>query len=157
MGQGTDSCGGWDLEYDPYEEGLESGTWTTRGGGDISISQMTLSHLKGARRVAQNAARRAAFSCDKDKFEDWVEMLDEEIDSRERATRSKSASAPIVKSTPSKTPQAQRGAKAKMKCHCGDIYEAREADLKRGWAKSCSKRCAAIRRDFGRPGGKRVK
>ena len=41
--------------------------------------------------------------------------------------------------------------KREMICHCGLHYEAREADLKRGWAMSCSKSCAAIRRDFGRP------
>ena len=43
-----------------------------------------------------------------------------------------------------------------MICHCDRKYEAREADLKRGWALSCSKRCAAIRRDYGKPKGKRV-
>ena len=37
-------------------------------------------------------------------------------------------------------------AKVKMKCHCGTEYEAREADINRGWALSCSKSCAALRR-----------
>lgn len=37
-----------------------------------------------------------------------------------------------------------------MICHCGKRYRARMADLRRGWGYSCSKRCAAIRRDFGR-------
>lgn len=46
--------------------------------------------------------------------------------------------------------------KREMICHCGEHYMAREADLKRGWAKSCSKSCAAIRRDFGRPSAKPV-
>jgi len=31
-------------------------------------------------------------------------------------------------------------------CACGKRYMAREADLKRGWAKSCSKSCAARQR-----------
>jgi hypothetical protein len=31
-------------------------------------------------------------------------------------------------------------------CKCGTVYFAREADLKRGWGKSCSKRCAALKR-----------
>ncbi len=44
----------------------------------------------------------------------------------------------------------------KMVCHCGETYEAREADLKRGWGYSCGKSCAAIRRDFGRPKAKRI-
>ena len=37
-----------------------------------------------------------------------------------------------------------------LKCFCGNHYEAREADIKRGWAKSCSKSCAAIKRKYGR-------
>ena len=28
-------------------------------------------------------------------------------------------------------------------CECGKVFEARPADIKRGWAKSCSKSCAA--------------
>jgi len=43
-----------------------------------------------------------------------------------------------------------------MVCHCGEEYQAREADLKRGWGYSCGKSCAAIRRDFGRPKAKRI-
>ena len=38
-----------------------------------------------------------------------------------------------------------------MICWCGSHYMAREADLKRGWALSCSKSHAAIRRDHGKP------
>ena len=30
-------------------------------------------------------------------------------------------------------------------CECGVVFEARPADIKRGWAKSCSKSCAARR------------
>lgn len=33
--------------------------------------------------------------------------------------------------------------------NCQITYEAREADLNRGWGKSCSKRCAAIVRRYG--------
>lgn len=43
-----------------------------------------------------------------------------------------------------------------MICHCGVEYDAREADLKRGWGYSCSKSCAAKRRDFGAPKAKRA-
>lgn len=39
----------------------------------------------------------------------------------------------------------------KLKCHCGKVYDARPADIKRGWAKTCSKRCAAIKRAYERP------
>lgn len=47
--------------------------------------------------------------------------------------------------------------KAEMKCHCGCVYKARVADLKRGWGTSCSKRCAAIRRDYGKKPAKFIK
>ena len=40
--------------------------------------------------------------------------------------------------------------KVTLKCHCGNHYDAREADIKRGWAKTCSKSCAAVKREFGR-------
>lgn len=43
-----------------------------------------------------------------------------------------------------------------MVCHCGKEYNAREADLKRGWGYSCSKTCAANRRDFGAPKARRA-
>ena len=43
-----------------------------------------------------------------------------------------------------------------MQCHCGSQYFAKEADLKRGWGLSCSKHCAAVRRDFGKPAAKRL-
>lgn len=33
------------------------------------------------------------------------------------------------------------------KCHCGKGFFAKIADVERGWAKSCSKRCAAIARE----------
>ena len=33
--------------------------------------------------------------------------------------------------------------KVERKCRCGTKFMAREADVKRGWAKSCSKSCAA--------------
>jgi len=32
-------------------------------------------------------------------------------------------------------------------CACGNVYTARVADVKRGWAKSCSKSCAAKKRE----------
>lgn len=38
-----------------------------------------------------------------------------------------------------------------MICFCGTHYTAKIADLKRGWGKACSKRCAAIRRKYNKP------
>ena len=39
----------------------------------------------------------------------------------------------------------------KLKCACGAIYTKRTADIERGWGKSCSKRCAAIKRTRNTP------
>jgi hypothetical protein len=47
-------------------------------------------------------------------------------------------------------------ATVEMICHCGKHYDAREADLKRGWGYSCDKSCAAKRRDFSLPRAKRA-
>lgn len=35
----------------------------------------------------------------------------------------------------------------KTKCSCGEIFFPRVSDVKRGWGKSCSKSCAASKRD----------
>lgn len=39
----------------------------------------------------------------------------------------------------------------KLKCHCGSVYTAREADIKRGWGKTCSKSCASLKRIYTLP------
>lgn len=138
MGQGSDSCGGYEVDYDAYEEGLADGEWTTRNGVGIHITQMTLGHLHGARRVAYRAQMEANFTDTAEKWEAWVEVLDAEIARRP---------APLPKA-PAKPP---RGTMVTMICHCKQEYKARQADLKRGNGYSCSKSCAAIRREFGRP------
>ncbi len=148
MGQGTESCGGYEVDYDPYSEGLSSGNWTQRDGTTINVSRMTIKHLYGAKAVAQRAAQRANFSSDAEMFNEWVEVFESEIASRNESKTPMPAA---------KAAKPTRGEKVKMICHCGEEYEARTADIKRGWGLSCSKRCAAIRRDFGRPAAKQKK
>lgn len=153
MGQGTESCGGYEEEYDPYEEGLAFGDWLTREGETVHISKMTTKHLHGARQVALRAQRTATFTSDIWTWEQWVELFDWEI--ARRADHVAVASAKPVAQAAPKAPAPVRGVKVWMVCHCGVEYQAREADLDRGWGLSCSKRCAAIRREFGRPAAKR--
>ncbi len=43
-----------------------------------------------------------------------------------------------------------------MVCRCGTNYDATQADLNRGWGRSCDKSCAAKRRDFGGKAAKRL-
>lgn len=39
----------------------------------------------------------------------------------------------------------KRGSTEQVTCGCGTVFTARVADRKRGWAKSCSKSCAATK------------
>jgi len=153
MGQGTDSCGGWESDYDAYEENLATGKWITRDGEEIELSKMTIKHLYGARQVARRAAHCANFTCDQEKWDSWVELFNEEIVRREGSSGA-AAYAPAPKAA-RKGQSPVRGVKVCMVCHCGVEYMAREADLSRGWGYSCSKSFAAKRREFGRPKAKR--
>lgn len=138
MGQGTDSCGGWDLEYDPVEEGLETGEWIS---GD-RVTGMSTAHLRNAIRYAKNRSRSATFEHDSDNWLEWVDILETELDSRQ-CNRTPRASKPT-----SKQIKPTRGAKVTRNCdHCGNQYQARAADVKRGWGLSCSKRCAGSVRE----------
>ncbi len=154
MGQGTESCGGYEVDYDPVEEGLHDGLWQTRSGGSIKVEEMSMRHLHNAKRIARAKAECATFSCDAETWRDWVELLDREIDRRayDDAKPSKTALKRVEKAVPAPP---VRGSSVTMICHCKAEYTAREADLKRGWGLSCSKRCSAIRREFGRPAGRR--
>ena len=147
MGQGTESCGGYEWDYDPYDEGLEDGEWTTKGGGTICVTKMSVPHLRNAKRLAERNAKEATFTDLQEKWQDWVELFERELDKREDTP-----AAPKVAKAPAKPP---RGKMVQMICHCKQEYPAREADLKRGQGLSCSKSCAAIRREFGRPAAKR--
>lgn len=147
MGQGTESCGGYEVDYCPHEDGLSSGLWTQRDGSTISVDRMSPRHLENARRMAERMVRECNFTGDAEMWEEWVEVFD-------RAIGATPARVPVY-TTPAVVKQT-RGAKFTMVCHCGAKYEARKADLDRGWGLSCSKRCASIRREFGRPAAKRA-
>ncbi|MNQ24550.1 hypothetical protein D3C85_377460 [compost metagenome] len=149
MGQGTDSCGGHDAEYDPYEEGLFDGMWTQRDGTKISVTAMTTSHLRGARRVAENAAICATFSSDEDQWNEWVEVFERELERRGEEIK------PNAKYVSPSAINPTHGEKTVMVCHCGTEYPARKADIDRGWGLSCSKRCASIRREYNKPAAKK--
>ena len=137
MGQGTDSCGGYDLEYDPYEEGLQTGTWATKGGGSIDVNSMTLGHLKGAKRLCADLKRCATSSNEEEKWSDWINIFDDLIVSKPSV---------IKLQTVKNTNQKERGSKVECICkECNGKFIARVADRKRGWAKFCSKSCKAIK------------
>ena len=145
MGQGTESCGGYDVEYDEYEEGMADGTWTQQGGGSIKIKDMTTSHIRNSIKICENASRSANFSCDTDKWDNWVDIFESELQSR-----GESKFKPVAHYDSPEMIKPTRGSKLELICHCGNKYSPRLSDLKRGWAMSCSKRCASIKRDYGR-------
>lgn len=141
MGQGTESCQGYEVDFDEYEECGVDGYWIQRNGSRIKIEDMTVAHMRNCQRICRDLAACATFTSDEDKWNEWVQVFDNEIARR--------PSAPFKAVTAPKAPQ--RGKMVKMVCHCKTEYDAREAELKRGNGYSCSKRCAAIRREFGRP------
>jgi hypothetical protein len=158
MGQGTESCGGYEIHHDPVADGLEHGLWQTRDGGETRISTMSKQHLRNAIRHARNRSQSTSFSCDSETWDEWVETLENELETRPhqvKTAKENQAGEKITKTTrPAK--QSTRGAKQSMKCHCGTVYDARKADLKRGWALSCNKACAGIRRECGKPAATKV-
>lgn len=147
MGQGAEDAGGYEVDYDEYED-CQDGYWIQRDGSRIAISEMTISHLINTKRICARLAATANFTSDSEKWFDWVEVFDKEIAVREMRQKADPKAARAEKSKP-------RGVIIEMICHCGFEYKARSADIKRGWGLSCGKRCAAIRRSYGRPAAKR--
>lgn len=145
MGQGTESCGGYEVDYDEYEDGLTDGFWVERTGHRTHVTAMTDKHLKNTLRMVTGLARCSTFESEQYKWESWVDIIEQEI--ARRVVKVK------VKPSP---PKPIKGVKVKMICFCGKEYEAREADLKRGWGLSCSKSHAAIRRTYAKPAAKRA-
>lgn len=75
-------------------------------------------------------------------FRDW------KFQQRHRAKSFKDAVRREVARQLNRQPQAPRGKTVECVCvSCGGKFTAREADRKRGWAKSCSKSCAATHKD----------
>lgn len=149
MGQGTESCGGYELEYDPYDS-CESRSFSVWHGkdGDYKVSEMSVSHMKNSIRLCVAMKKTASCSYDEEKWQEWIDVFEDEIRTR--------ALSPESKKTPNKKPirsasrvekKPVRGAKKEVTCHCGKKFLARVADIKRGWGKSCSKSCAAIARN----------
>jgi hypothetical protein len=148
MGQGTESCGGYEIDDDPYEDGLGMGDWLQKSGATINVSDMTLSHIRNTRERCKALAHTASFSNETDKWNAWIDIFDNELDRRKSsAVAGYKPKTEFV--SQAKTPA--RGQKLSLNCHCGKPYTARVADLKRGWGMSCSRRCASIRREYGRP------
>jgi len=42
MGQGSDSCGGYEVEYDEYEELMGDGVWTGKNGQHYHVAKLKL-------------------------------------------------------------------------------------------------------------------
>lgn len=170
MGQGAEDAGGYELEYNPAYEGLSHNP--PRWNDSKPVDEMSCAHLRYALRVSKSVAGTSSFTCDDDTWETWIDVLEQEI--HHRAVTGKKIKSKNDFRLPRKKGTGKKGkettkkrieeykamtftsSKVQMRCHCGKEYTAKVADLRRGWATSCSKRCAAIRREFGRPVGKLI-
>lgn len=150
----AEEMGAYEPEYDEYEEGLSDGYWTQRCGTAIHIAKMTNSHIRKVICLCEKKSLNSNFSCDEEKWNNWVQLLTEELQRRclnntviktQRHERKKKKASKTIKSILQNTTLK----KLQLECHCGAEYTAKTSDLKRGWALTCSKRCAAIRREFG--------
>lgn len=165
MGQGSDSVPDFD-DYDEYDSDISNGysMWTQKSGGSIAVEKMANSHISNTIRLCKQLKKCATFSCEEEKWQDWIDVFTQELADRAKkgiviynatATRSKTGKRkngkPKSKAAKNFKNTTFTSSTQQMKCHCGSLYTARVADLKRGWALSCSKRCAAIKRDYGRP------
>ena len=158
MGQGTESCGGYEIEFDPYDEVESDGfrVWHGRC-GSIEVCKMEDGHIENAIRTCKKLADRETFDFDREKWLGWIDNFEDELSHRAetdgRIPRKKQQSRATKRKnrTPPKKLIIQSGTHQKMKCYCGRVYTAKTADLKRGWGLSCCKRCAAIRRKYGSP------
>ena len=128
MGDGAWSAGGYETDYDPAYEGLSDGMWKN----EIPVSKMTTRHLRNAIRFCQRASRAETFSCESEKWDEWEYVLHKELQSRTNVKHVR-----MVEKKP------VRGSKVQRTCKCGKKFEARKADVKRGWGKFCSKSCKA--------------
>lgn len=142
MGQGTESCGGYEIPEDPYEDGLDTGVWTMKNHGSIRVEDMGYQHLKRAMALCRRLSETATFSCEADKWDAWITIFENELAKGPRG---------VPKPKPAEAKKPTRGKAVDLICFCGTQYRARVADLKRGWGQACCRSCAAIKRDYGRP------
>lgn len=70
---------GEDYEYDPYEEGLASGTWTQRDGTPIKVERMSDTHIRNA----INVCERGALRCNVYTVLAWIDLFQEELERRQ--------------------------------------------------------------------------
>lgn len=155
MGQGAESCGGYEVDYDPYEDNMPGGLWVMRDGRTISVDKMSDRHIRNSIRLCRQLAECATFSSEADKWSDWERLLEEELycrmakkgDSKMKSSAvkvcQKAESVSVEKEVKKAAPQ--RGAETLMICHCGKEYVAKNTALRRGWGLSCNKSCAKAR------------
>lgn len=119
--------------------------WCKANGQEIAVSKMTSGHLKNALALLHRAP---------DPNDAAIAMLEREVEIRGLQRKINSGG---LRSETSKQYKKARGSTQLMECYCGQQYKARTADLKRGWATSCSKACAALKRERGLPDAKLVR
>lgn len=154
MGQGTwgmdDS---YDTECESYENALDRGLWIMRGGETIYINKMGDTHLKNTLNYVGRLYNKEYDYSRKQVWLGYISAFRNELDSRVITTKPKSIVLTVATSI---TTKSSVGVMVSMRCHCGVVYDARQSDLNRGWALSCGKSCAALRRANNLPAATKI-
>ena len=82
MGQGTDSCDGWNVDYNPYEDGLANGTWYPKDKPPIKVEDMSTKHIVNTLKMCQRLANDAAFDDERYLWQNWVDVFECELTDR---------------------------------------------------------------------------
>lgn len=165
MGDGTLGMAdpyGWDDDSDDNSN-MQQGdfsTWFDIYERPHSVSEMSDNHIKACIRYCKMRHDAASMDDYRELWKEWVKEFEFELMFRPekvygKPTGNRGKNCEGKKKTKAIKEAIKKGlitsGSVQMKCHCGAIYKAKASDLKRGWALSCSKRCAAVRRDLRKP------
>ena len=84
MGQGTDSCGGYNADYNPYEDGLIDGTWYPKNKPPIKVKDMSTKHVVNTLKMCQQLVYSATFDDERWLWQNWVDLFECELTDRSK-------------------------------------------------------------------------
>lgn len=146
MGEITGIPGISEYEYDCQLSAQSAGCWRDRDGRNIAYKDMNNQYMRNAIRTARRLAACASCTSDEDRYNEWADDMQQELSLRYigGGFSTGNTKKPNKVAAKPKAKKPVRGSKVEVTCKCGNKFEARVADRKRGWGKYCSKSCKGI-------------